>query len=235
MKHLKAVLKYFLPMADDFGQRGELSGKPEGDKDEGGDPAPDPAGGDSGDPAPNPAPIGGSDPEGRPDWLPEKFWNPDLKAPRAEVMAKSFTELEGKFREKTDVLKEEIRAEMRASAPESYEVKLSEDLELPDNIELDLNIKMPGQAFVRGRGLESEWQGELAITGTTSTPIIKGSIDSKRGAFNLLGKVFNLETGYQFTPTYTVSKVFPKFFHIFTNRSQRSHTGYNNPSHNRKY
>jgi len=88
-------------------------------------------------------PLGGSDPEGRPDWLPEKFWNPDLKSPRAEVMAKSFTELEGKFREKTDVLKAEIHAEMRAGAPEEYEINLSEDLKLPENVELDFGKDDP--------------------------------------------------------------------------------------------
>lgn len=160
MKYLKAVLKYFLPMADDFGERAELSGAPKGEKDEASDPAADPAGGDPGDSVDPAKPLGGSDPEGRPDWLPEKFWNPDLKAPRAEVMAKSFTELEGKFREKTDVLKDEIRAEMRASAPESYEVKLSEDLELPDNIELDLNNDDPliswFSGFAKEKGLSQE-------------------------------------------------------------------------------
>lgn len=34
------------------------------------------------------------DPEARPDWLPEKFWNAKDKAPNAEAMAKSYTELE---------------------------------------------------------------------------------------------------------------------------------------------
>lgn len=105
-------------------------------------------------------PLGGSDPEGRPDWLPEKFWNPDLKSPRAEVMAKSFTELEGKFREKTDVLKAEIHAEMRAGAPEEYEINLSEDLKLPENVELDFGKDDPliswFSSFAKEQGMNQE-------------------------------------------------------------------------------
>jgi autotransporter translocation and assembly factor TamB len=33
---------------------------------------------------------------------------------------------------------------------------------------------MPGRVFVRGHGLDSEWRGRLAITGTTAAPDIAG-------------------------------------------------------------
>lgn len=119
MKHLHDALRYFLPMSPD-------------------DPPADPPA----DPPPDP-PAGGSDPEGRPDWLAEKFWNADLKAPRTEVLGKAYNELEGKLRANADTVKEQIRAEMAASAPESYKVNLSEDLKIPDNVDLNFTEDDP--------------------------------------------------------------------------------------------
>ncbi len=40
---------------------------------------------------------------------------------------------------------------------------------------LDITIDMPGNIFVRGHGLESEWRGRLTITGTSAAPVIAGS------------------------------------------------------------
>jgi len=57
---------------------------------------------------------------------------------------------------------------------------------------LDLAVRVPGQAFLRGRGLDSEWAGELAITGTTAKPQVAGRLHSVRGSFSVLGKVFKL-------------------------------------------
>jgi len=31
---------------------------------------------------------------------------------------------------------------------------------------LDVVLDIPGQAFVRGRGLDSEWKGHFAVSGT---------------------------------------------------------------------
>ena len=36
---------------------------------------------------------------------------------------------------------------------------------------LDITIDMPGNIFVRGHGLESEWRGRLTITGTSAAPV----------------------------------------------------------------
>ncbi|MEJ2724189.1 MAG: translocation/assembly module TamB domain-containing protein [Deltaproteobacteria bacterium] len=60
---------------------------------------------------------------------------------------------------------------------------------------LDLSVLSPGRAFVRGRGLDSEWQGEMKITGTASEPIITGKLGIVRGRFNFLGKQFDLTRG----------------------------------------
>ncbi|MDD5206019.1 MAG: translocation/assembly module TamB domain-containing protein, partial [Desulfobacterales bacterium] len=37
-------------------------------------------------------------------------------------------------------------------------------------LDFDLRLKSPGNFFVRGRGLESEWAGELRLTGTSDDP-----------------------------------------------------------------
>jgi len=113
-------------------------------------------------PAPTPegnSNPGGSDPDGRPDWCPEKFWNPDVKQPRAEVMAKAYTDLEGKIRSKTEELKAEVIKEMQASAPEKYELK-QPDIELPDGMELGLTEDDPlikwFFGFAKAHGMKQE-------------------------------------------------------------------------------
>jgi translocation and assembly module TamB len=60
---------------------------------------------------------------------------------------------------------------------------------------LDIKIDMPGNIFVRGHGLDSEWRGKLAITGTSAAPAINGSLEQIRGSVDLLGKTFTLTRG----------------------------------------
>lgn len=60
---------------------------------------------------------------------------------------------------------------------------------------LDITVDLPGQIFVRGRGLDSEWRGKLAVTGTSAEPIVTGKLEVVRGIFSLLGKDFKLTTG----------------------------------------
>jgi translocation and assembly module TamB len=60
---------------------------------------------------------------------------------------------------------------------------------------LDIKIDMPGNIFVRGHGLDSEWRGKLAITGTSAAPVINGSLEQIRGSVDLLGKTFTLTRG----------------------------------------
>ncbi len=54
---------------------------------------------------------------------------------------------------------------------------------------------MPGNIFVRGHGLDSEWRGKLAITGTSAAPAINGSLEQIRGSVDFLGKTFTLTRG----------------------------------------
>ena len=61
--------------------------------------------------------------------------------------------------------------------------------------QLKLDIELPGATFVRGRGLDSEWRGELAIRGTAAVPAISGRVVARRGRLDLLGRIFTLEKG----------------------------------------
>src|SRR6266851_9487282 len=47
-------------------------------------------------------------------------------------------------------------------------------------VALDITVELPGQVFVRGRGLDSEWRGKLAISGTSAQPIIWLARDGPR-------------------------------------------------------
>ena len=60
---------------------------------------------------------------------------------------------------------------------------------------LDLDLSVPGRAFVRGLGLDSEWKGELKIRGKAHSPNVAGVLQPVRGHFSLLGKRFELESG----------------------------------------
>ena len=62
-------------------------------------------------------------------------------------------------------------------------------------VALDIAVSLPGQVFVRGRGLESEWKGNLKVGGTTAAPQIDGKLEVVRGQIALLGKRFVIKSG----------------------------------------
>jgi translocation and assembly module TamB len=53
----------------------------------------------------------------------------------------------------------------------------------------------PGHVFARGRGLDSEWKGELRVSGGADEPAITGKLSLVRGRVNFLGKRFTLKRG----------------------------------------
>jgi translocation and assembly module TamB len=63
------------------------------------------------------------------------------------------------------------------------------------DVRLDLTIVAPGQLFVSGMGLESEWRADLRITGTSQNPRIAGNIDLIRGTLGFAGRSFELQEG----------------------------------------
>ncbi|HSR71807.1 MAG TPA: translocation/assembly module TamB domain-containing protein, partial [Kiloniellales bacterium] len=62
-------------------------------------------------------------------------------------------------------------------------------------IRLDLTLEVPRRAFVRWRGLDSEWGGAFRITGTAAQPKIDGEIAIVRGQLTFLTKTFDLVRG----------------------------------------
>lgn len=62
-------------------------------------------------------------------------------------------------------------------------------------IRLDVEVSIPDKFFVRGRGLESEWNGEIAVAGEADAPVVTGQLDLKRGSFDIVGKRLALTEG----------------------------------------
>lgn len=60
---------------------------------------------------------------------------------------------------------------------------------------LDLTVKAPGRIFVRGRGLDSEWEADLHVTGRASAPRVRGAVERRRGELRLLSRPFVLTRG----------------------------------------
>lgn len=60
---------------------------------------------------------------------------------------------------------------------------------------LDLTISAPGNIFVRGRGLISEWEADLTVRGRAAAPLIVGAVQKRRGELRLLSKPFVLTRG----------------------------------------
>lgn len=60
---------------------------------------------------------------------------------------------------------------------------------------LDIAINVPGQFFVRGRGIESEWRGDVAIKGMAAQPIIGGKISMIKGQATTGAAVLSFNRG----------------------------------------
>lgn len=65
----------------------------------------------------------------------------------------------------------------------------------PVPLALDVVVEIPGRAYARGRGLDSEWAGRVTVAGTADAPKVDGDIHIVRGQFEAIGKVFKLTTG----------------------------------------
>ncbi len=65
-------------------------------------------------------------------------------------------------------------------------------------VALDLEVEIPGRAFVRGRGLDSEWEGGLSVKGTAARPLITGELSIVRGHYDFFGERFSLTSGTVF-------------------------------------
>ena len=60
---------------------------------------------------------------------------------------------------------------------------------------LDLRVRADNQLFVSGMGLESEWEMDLRVGGTSVAPQITGGLDLVRGTYSFAGKRFDVNRG----------------------------------------
>ena len=60
---------------------------------------------------------------------------------------------------------------------------------------LDLRVRAENEVYVSGMGLESEWEADLRIRGTSATPEIVGTAELIRGTYSFSGNRFELTRG----------------------------------------
>ena len=70
-----------------------------------------------------------------------------------------------------------------------------------DLIRLNIHLRAPDEIYVSGMGLESEWQADVTLTGTTQAPRVAGEIELVRGTLGFAGRSFELQEGRVTFPT----------------------------------
>ena len=85
-------------------------------------------------------------------------------------------------RRKSDIREPRITDRPAAAAP-------------PSLFKLDIRLRANNRLFVSGMGLESEWEMDMRIGGTTNAPDIRGGLDVVRGTYSFAGKEFEIERG----------------------------------------
>jgi translocation and assembly module TamB len=63
------------------------------------------------------------------------------------------------------------------------------------HLKMDVSLESSGQIFVTGRGLTSEWKGNIRARGSAGAPVVTGNLSVVRGHADFLGKRFNLNRG----------------------------------------
>ncbi len=65
-----------------------------------------------------------------------------------------------------------------------------------DNVAMDLNVNIPGNAWVKGKGANIEIKGKIGVTKKFTHPlIITGNITTVRGTYEFFGKLFRIQRG----------------------------------------
>ncbi|WP_236672040.1 translocation/assembly module TamB domain-containing protein [Croceicoccus sp. YJ47] len=64
-----------------------------------------------------------------------------------------------------------------------------------DQLRLDIDLNAPERLYVSGMGLESEWDADLTIGGTSTAPRLSGEVSLIRGTLGFAGRSFELVEG----------------------------------------
>ena len=64
-----------------------------------------------------------------------------------------------------------------------------------DLVRLDIDLSAPERLYVSGMGLESEWEADLNLGGTSASPRISGDVELIRGTLGFAGRSFELAEG----------------------------------------
>ncbi len=62
-------------------------------------------------------------------------------------------------------------------------------------LRLDIALDAPERLYVSGMGLESEWNADLKVGGTSAAPRLSGSVELVRGTLGFAGRSFELTEG----------------------------------------
>ncbi|MBA3721688.1 MAG: translocation/assembly module TamB [Parachlamydiaceae bacterium] len=62
-------------------------------------------------------------------------------------------------------------------------------------LQLNININLPSGVMITGQNLQSEWRGEIALTGTPPHPMLNGELRIFTGEYDFRGKKFSLTQG----------------------------------------
>jgi autotransporter translocation and assembly factor TamB len=65
----------------------------------------------------------------------------------------------------------------------------------PYPIDVDMQVSAPNKIFIKGKGIESEWQGNLKLSGSFANLIAEGSLQLMHGKFSFAGRHFDLIKG----------------------------------------
>ncbi len=119
--------------------------------------------------------------------------------------------------------------------PEAEEPPETEDVEVLTEfpVELDLQLSFPARAYVRGHGLDSEWQGNLTIGGTANAPQIRGQLEVVRGHLKIFNRRLSLdrESFIVFDGSVPVDPAFDLLAHYRHRGRQVSLRIYGSPDH----
>ena len=62
----------------------------------------------------------------------------------------------------------------------------------PSQFRLDLRIRADNRIFVSGMGLEAEWETDMRVTGTATSPVVVGKLQIVRGTYSFASRRFEL-------------------------------------------